>query len=501
MLILPAQYSLTPAAELLEAAERGLVGFDRRLISALIERRDETLAALAEFGTTSREDSLLDLTEQVFDLYRYFRSPEGIPFYIALLDKYSEETPGDELVEALSAQGAAALEPLLELHAGATPERQADLVFLLSTLGVHDSRIRTLIEKAIVTDPYEGALCAGLNADPELRATLEQALAACADDKAHAEERRALSEALEALDLPAKPDEPAPYDILSEYPEMAMPLFDHVEAEEAAEFLECADADYRAQAALSFSGDAYSDAVRDRLLAMARTDEAVQARSSALRALGERVDEKDVREFLITVLNDRRDDWQGALIGLAGATAEPAVYDAILQAYEAEETRAVALEAMWKSRDPRFKKYIGPNLRHDDPEIRRQAVQGVGAFPISELAIELVPLFDDEALREEALFAYTLALDHHTTPKTVAKLYERIDEKAGGLSDSEQESVEIALDVRLEQAGYKAVYFPPEEHDHDHDDEPIEQAHSDKVGRNDPCPCGSGKKYKKCCGA
>ena len=23
---------------------------------------------------------------------------------------------------------------------------------------------------------------------------------------------------------------------------------------------------------------------------------------------------------------------------------------------------------------------------------------------------------------------------------------------------------------------------------------------SDKVGRNDLCPCGSGKKYKKCCG-
>ena len=21
------------------------------------------------------------------------------------------------------------------------------------------------------------------------------------------------------------------------------------------------------------------------------------------------------------------------------------------------------------------------------------------------------------------------------------------------------------------------------------------------VGRNDPCPCGSGKKFKKCCGA
>ena len=27
----------------------------------------------------------------------------------------------------------------------------------------------------------------------------------------------------------------------------------------------------------------------------------------------------------------------------------------------------------------------------------------------------------------------------------------------------------------------------------------FEQNMADKVGRNDPCPCGSGKKYKKCC--
>ncbi len=29
---------------------------------------------------------------------------------------------------------------------------------------------------------------------------------------------------------------------------------------------------------------------------------------------------------------------------------------------------------------------------------------------------------------------------------------------------------------------------------------PVTNTSSDKVGRNDPCPCGSGKKYKKCCG-
>ena len=35
------------------------------------------------------------------------------------------------------------------------------------------------------------------------------------------------------------------------------------------------------------------------------------------------------------------------------------------------------------------------------------------------------------------------------------------------------------------------------------DDEPQipYQRESAKIGRNDPCPCGSGKKYKKCCGA
>ncbi|TSJ91646.1 hypothetical protein FG002_001700 [Chitinimonas sp. BJB300] len=44
-----------------------------------------------------------------------------------------------------------------------------------------------------------------------------------------------------------------------------------------------------------------------------------------------------------------------------------------------------------------------------------------------------------------------------------------------------------------------------------HDDEDDEETEREsqapikreapKVGRNDPCPCGSGKKYKKCCGA
>ena len=30
--------------------------------------------------------------------------------------------------------------------------------------------------------------------------------------------------------------------------------------------------------------------------------------------------------------------------------------------------------------------------------------------------------------------------------------------------------------------------------------QPAPKIYDDKVGRNEPCPCGSGKKYKKCCG-
>jgi len=39
--------------------------------------------------------------------------------------------------------------------------------------------------------------------------------------------------------------------------------------------------------------------------------------------------------------------------------------------------------------------------------------------------------------------------------------------------------------------------------DHDHHHEPAEPYRRDtpKLGRNDPCFCGSGKKYKKCHGA
>ena len=46
------------------------------------------------------------------------------------------------------------------------------------------------------------------------------------------------------------------------------------------------------------------------------------------------------------------------------------------------------------------------------------------------------------------------------------------------------------------------VHGPDCQHDHAHG-APLETYRRDtpKLGRNDPCPCGSGKKFKKCHGA
>lgn len=44
------------------------------------------------------------------------------------------------------------------------------------------------------------------------------------------------------------------------------------------------------------------------------------------------------------------------------------------------------------------------------------------------------------------------------------------------------------------------VHGPDCDHGH-HNHAPVRQVvrSSPKIGRNDACPCGSGKKYKKCC--
>jgi uncharacterized protein YecA (UPF0149 family) len=44
------------------------------------------------------------------------------------------------------------------------------------------------------------------------------------------------------------------------------------------------------------------------------------------------------------------------------------------------------------------------------------------------------------------------------------------------------------------------VHGPDCDHDHHHHAPQPHRLEEPKMGRNDPCPCGSGKKFKKCHG-
>ncbi len=65
------------------------------------------------------------------------------------------------------------------------------------------------------------------------------------------------------------------------------------------------------------------------------------------------------------------------------------------------------------------------------------------------------------------------------------------------------EDVEIRMGLRKERATdrkptmLQKLFFDLK--DHFDDEESAYVRESPKIGRNDPCPCGSGKKYKKCC--
>ncbi len=516
MPIIPPDFDKYTPFELLTQAESGRIGFDHRLLQSLISRPEQTLPDLVRFTSEIREDRLLDLDEQVFDLFRHFNTSEAIPFYLHRLT-ISEDGIPDELVEAFAALGVPAVEPLLAAIAEAAPDDKGDLVFLLAALGVRDPRIPELLETVLAVDPYEGALCAGLYGDPALTPMIEDALTELPEGDEAQQERKALEDCLAQLEAGEPVRDLPTFDIWKLYRESAPPLFESLPEDQVEEFLTCDFFEYRVDAALSLCDEQYNEDTRDALLKRAKEDAEPEVRAACLRALGSALQsteqgDQEVLDFLLERLGEAElslNERAAAMVALAQVTGTSALHDAIHELYERPETRADAIEAMWRSHDPRYRKYFAENLQHEDPRVRGNAVVGVGAFPIPELAEELQELFDDEETREQALFSYALAVPGKTTAKSVLNLLEKIEELAGGFTTAEAEVVASALDTRLDREGLPPAFFPEDAHvhgpdcahDHEIDEAPAEPVTSAKVGRNDPCPCGSGKKYKKCHGA
>ena len=501
MLLTPDQFDAHAPMDLLLAAEQGRIGFDQCLLASLDRRRELSIRDLEAFSAgldTERVDErVVDLEEQCFDLWRHFRVPESAVFYVQLLAKHGEEMP-DALVEACAELGAAAVEPLLAYLDSLEADDQVDVLFILAALGTRDDRIFARLVATLDQDPYEAAMCLGIYGDPAALPHIEAALKRLSSEQK--DERRALVETMGTIGSgKAQPDFPL-FDIYALYPKSALPVFPALEIPATLEYLKCEVPEWRGGAALSFADEDYPDEVRDALIESARGDADPGTRGYALRALAERSAEPGIKALLLAALEDEAGPWQvraGAAVGLAFETADPRVHARLLEFYGHPERRATALQAMWRSLDERYAEYFPVNLDHENCEVRKQAVFGIGTYRLTAAAAGLLPLFEDGDLREDALFAYALAMPGKTSRKNVQKMLKEIDEEAGGLSADELESVEVALDQRLQSEGLKPFFHPE---DHALEPEPDPAAEAPKPGRNAPCPCGSGKKYKKCCG-
>ncbi len=112
-----------------------------------------------------------------------------------------------------------------------------------------------------------------------------------------------------------------------------------------------------------------------------------------------------------------------------------------------------------------------------------------------------------------------LAKEYNSTPEFIMGFVDGINDSLNNQYDLEtiDENTELVLDIDLEKLYFnmldaKADYlynlpqwdgiFSEEkrkEIQKDYKESRIVR-NEEKIGRNDPCPCGSGKKYKKCCG-
>ncbi|MDY6012121.1 SEC-C metal-binding domain-containing protein [Clostridium sp.] len=112
-----------------------------------------------------------------------------------------------------------------------------------------------------------------------------------------------------------------------------------------------------------------------------------------------------------------------------------------------------------------------------------------------------------------------LAKEYNSTPEFIMGFVDGINDSLNNPYDLEaiDENTELVLDINLEKLYFnmldaKADYlynlpqwdgiFSEEkrkEIQKDYKESRIVR-NEEKIGRNDPCPCGSGKKYKKCCG-
>jgi HEAT repeat protein len=499
-MLTPEQFQSASTYELLTAAAEGKVGIDRRWLRAILDKpRQEAVADILRFGVDEdRSDDAVQLDLELVAILRHMNTPEAVPFYVKLLSEDPTDV-ADELVEAFYPVRQAALEPLLALYNELEEEEGAEVAFLLASFRIPDERVLRLLLDRLEYDAGDGAIALGMYGDLRARDPLQELLVEVQDNHL----RRDIENALEDLGRPVDEQEVA-FDVYEAFPERDYPDAELLSESEKLEMLALPSAEYRFAAAAGFVNSDLSDDAAMALFERAKNDEDVNVRAKCWEALSV-AELSEVRDGMLARLQDESAPMQeraGALLGLAQTANEQPVRRYVEQFYENPETRAEAMAAMWNSLDRGFRDYFPKHLTDPDPRVQQQAISGVGYLGITESAEKLREFFGDPDLRPNALFAYALSMRAEVSPGRVRGLLRKIEELAGGLALDEEELVKMALDERLLLHGHKPVFRPDDVQGPDDEEEPAPPpAPAAKVGRNDPCPCGSGKKYKKCCGA
>ncbi len=453
-------------AEILDAAARGHLGLDHRFVRALLDRGDEALPAVVAAAKADRTADAVDLTPEFIALFRHWKTPHSVPFFLSYIKEDPEQVP-DEAVEALIEIGKPALDPLLALYHELDESESGDVAFVLAHLRVKDQRILQLLLDRVEYDLSDTALLLSVYGDQTAVPVLEAAAAGL--DKGDVELKKELADALRMLKEASEggqPQEPGePFDIWDLYPEHADPPIDLLSEDERTELLAHPVSSVRAAAATSFFNQPLEAGDRNKLLNLAQHDPSPEVRARAWEALMGSTEETGIVEAMLTAMRRELpvEERGGLLVGLAPEADRNEVRKAIVELYDLPGGRAKALESMWRSVHPSFRDYFAKHLDDTDLEIRRGAIWGVGYYGVRGEVDRLRKLFDHEELRSDALFAYALAIPAEVSRGRMKGLLARIEKDANGLSEMEEELVKAALDERLMLAGKEPVFLQQED--------------------------------------
>jgi hypothetical protein len=372
------------------------------------------------------------------------------------------------VVHALVANAPLALEPLLQLYAELEESANGEVAFILANLGLRDERILKLLIERLEYDLSDTVLLLDMYGDAAAAEAIESA-AATLDAGLDQELKKEIDRTLEALragHIAEDAKEIEAFDIWELYPEKADPPVDLLDEDERLELLSHPVASVRAAAANSFFNQPLSAEQRAKLLDLAQHDEAAAVRARAWESLIDATEEPEVVAAMLQALRNPAlpvEERGGLVVGLAPETDRNEVRQAIVELYKIPAGRAKALEAMWRSIHPTFRDYFARHLDDDDIEIRRGALWGVGYFALKSELDKVRRLFDDEELRNDALFSYALAIPTEVSRGRMKGILERIEKDAHGLSEIEEELVKVALDERLMLAGKEPVFRQQED--------------------------------------